>query len=265
MPNHVMNIVTIEGDKARIKEIMKSVMYGPSSQRPFEETGLGTLDFNKVIPMPKSLDIESGTTTDRAVALYLLALNPETENYGIAKMEKDKFDALVDKIKQTASFRFVNMSEEEILPYNPYNLQRTSRDRLIKLGKQAVDNYINYNAFTWYEWCWENWGTKWNSYDSQTNKDDGFQFCTAWSAPHNVIQALAAKNPDVSFTHEWADEDIGSNCGYNVYDKGRLTETWLPDPDNPKEAVEYAAMIWGETPEDLGLVLNEDGTEYIGA
>lgn len=46
----------------------------------------------------------------------------------------------------------------------------------------------------WYDWQVENWGTKWNAYD-QHFEDLGYgilqvRFDTAWTAPHQIIDAL---------------------------------------------------------------------------
>ena len=46
MPNHVTNILTDEGNPERISELKKNIFS--------EEFGLGTIDFDKIIPMPKS-------------------------------------------------------------------------------------------------------------------------------------------------------------------------------------------------------------------
>lgn len=79
----------------------------------------------------------------------------------------------------------------------------------------------------WYEWHCQYWGTKWNSYDPSVDEDgsDGkwvVWFDTAWAAPHPVIEALAAKFPDVYIDHRWADEDIGSNAGIRKYKAGKV-------------------------------------------
>ena len=42
----------------------------------------------------------------------------------------------------------------------------------------------------WYDWCCENWRTKWNSYDGNVT-EDGIGFNTAWSQPIHVIAALS--------------------------------------------------------------------------
>ena len=66
---------------------------------------------------------------------------------------------------------------------------------------------------------------------------------------------------DVRFTHEWADEDIGNNCGRCEFENGECVYDW--EPGSHKEALEFATGVWGDTPEDYGLALNADGSDYI--
>ena len=68
MPNHVSNTITFECDEKRLKEILDAIKF--ESDAEVEHTGIGTLDFNKIIPMPKSLEIEAGSTTDRGLKAY---------------------------------------------------------------------------------------------------------------------------------------------------------------------------------------------------
>lgn len=71
-----------------------------------------------------------------------------------------------------------------------------------------------YGTDNWYEWANNNWGTKWNAYDINENPEHGhIQFDTAWSPPLPVFVALSAKFPNVKILIEYADEDIGNNCG----------------------------------------------------
>jgi len=62
VPNHVTNIIKIEGNPARIKAMFEAVKN--------DEYGLGSIDFNKLIPMPPELDIEEGSHTDRGLKAY---------------------------------------------------------------------------------------------------------------------------------------------------------------------------------------------------
>lgn len=258
MPNHVMNRITLDCSDERAKEIMEALMYDPNPDDE-EGTGFGTLDFNKLIPMPPSLMIEAGSSTEQGIEIYLTAVNPNAPDYDLPKMPEDRFEKLVNDLNAERRFSLYKpyLSEEEVQKYTRYS----SFGKLADTGKQAINNMINYGATTWYDWSIKNWGTKWNSYDSWKGDDKGFQFSTAWSAPHPVLDALAKKYPDVRITHEWADEDIGQNCGRCEFENGECVYDW--EPQSHKEALEFATGVWGDTPEDYGMSLNGDGSDYI--
>lgn len=58
------------------------------------------------------------------------------------------------------------------------------------------------------------WGTKWNACEQSHDVSLGAaSFETAWSCPHGVLEALSKRFPDEEIAVEFADEDIGSNCG----------------------------------------------------
>ena len=46
MPNHVINMIAVDGDPKRINEMREAIQN--------VEYGLGTIDFDKIIPMPPS-------------------------------------------------------------------------------------------------------------------------------------------------------------------------------------------------------------------
>ena len=112
----------------------------------------------------------------------------------------------------------------------------------------------------WYEWRWENWGTKWNSYDNYYDGDHTIDFFTAWSAPHEILQALTDRFPGVYITHRWADEDLGSNVGQREYLNGECVGDI--EPEFSAESLEMACDIWGGEPIDYGFVKNRSGTGY---
>lgn len=90
----------------------------------------------------------------------------------------------------------------------------------------------------WYSWrvSRSGWGTKWNAYEV-TDEDDHFKFRTAWSTPDPVIQALSEQFPAYTFYVEYADEDIGSNCGTYTYVNGELV-------GETEEDRTFALAIW---------------------
>lgn len=164
MPNHITNIVTVSGDESRIQAMMKAIQT--------DEYGLGSVDFNKIIPMPDDADS--------------------------------------------------------------------------------------------YNWCIANWGSKWNSYGYTADscfKDGKLTFLTAWSAPHPIMQRLSEMFPKIEITHEWADEDIGMNCGrYAYYDGERIEEYY---PESNREQIEFAARVMDSDPTDWCLYLNASETDYV--
>lgn len=62
------------------------------------------------------------------------------------------------------------------------------------LGEEERKMCIEENRPNWYDWNSENWGTKWNAYQTEvlTNDDDTleFTFQTAWNIPQPIINSL---------------------------------------------------------------------------
>ena len=68
-------------------------------------------------------------------------------------------------------------------------------------------------------WCNNNWGTKWNSCDTEL-VGNGFSFYTAWSPCSPVIRALAKMFPDARFEY-WYEEPGEQFCGHEIYEHGQ--------------------------------------------
>lgn len=182
MPNHITTRIKITGDPEAVKRVLNKIKN--------DEFGMGTIDFEKIIPMPKN--IFKGN-----------------------------------------------------------------------LGVRERELYGNNN---WYDWSVANWGTKWNAYGFDPNtdysKEKELKFLTAWSAPHPVIAKLLEMFPSVKLEHEWADEDIGMNCGRHVYYDGERIEEYYPESE--MDRLEFAASVLDiQLEEDCGLYLNASETEYI--
>ena len=129
MPNHVMNRITLDCSDERAKEIMEAVQYDPNPEDE-ENTGLGTLDFNKLIPMPPSLMIEAGSSTEQGIEIYLTAVNPHTKDYDLPKMPEVKFNKLVSNLN----------AERRFTVYKPSARFSTwSRERNIRIDRRNVD------------------------------------------------------------------------------------------------------------------------------
>lgn len=238
MPNHVENYITIRGDKQRIDELREAVKN--------DEIGVGSIDFEKLIPMPESLNITCGSSTDKGLKAYKEFVDICT--FGGANSDMDLLNIPEEKEKIFLHMRKDISSEEW------------------ELGRQAFRNEKMYGASTWYDWSCDNWGTKWNAYGYSQGLDysdiDGIYCQTAWSAPHGAIEHLAQMYPDLKFTHEWADEDLGNNCGRIEYAHGVMQSEYYPTFGS-KEALEFAAKIWDMNLKDMGLYLNATESNYI--
>ena len=251
MPNHIRNLLKLECSKGKLKKIYQELECS-------EENDRKGFDFGKIIPMPETLNIECGSSTNRAVELYMTSINPEVTYYGSGyKMEGPAFEALRKALERQMYGKCdASLTPEKIAEYT----EHTSAEDMLKLGEQAVTNLIRYHAMTWYEWSINNWGTKWNSY---SNSFDGktIAFDTAWSAPHPVILKLSEMYPDIQIEHQWADEDIGHNCGRRDYKGGEIVGEYIPESN--KDSLDFACEVWGSEVGDYGLVLNADESDYI--
>ena len=194
MPNYVRNIVTISGDKETIKKAKRSLIKK------------GNFSFNNVIPMPKSLAIESSSSVEDAI------------------------DAIKKGRKAIAEFKKKQDKWHEGMG-----------GAYIKLGHIALKNIEKYGAKDWYDWSRYNWGTKWDACDVEVETapcEIKLVFETAWNTPVPVFNAIAKKFPTLAISVEYADEDLGYNCGTIVYEDGEMYGETEGDE-------EFASDIWG--------------------
>ena len=238
MPNHVENHIEFSGDEQRISAMLEQIKN--------DKYGIVTIDFNKIIPMPESLNIEAGSKTDRGLKAY----RDFIEVYTFGRSVEDALKALVN----------IPEKSEEIFLHQRTDVQREEWE----LGKTAWQNIQIYGVPTWYDWAIGKWNTKWNAYgyDGYTDYSacDEITFQTAWSAPHPILKKLSEMYPDVSFKHQWADEDIGMNCGERCYLGGEMIDQYIPEGIR---ATEFALEVWDYDPLEFGMAKNSTGTEYI--
>ena len=81
MPNHVSNRITIHAEPERVQEILEAIKY--------DDYKIGSIDFNKIIPMPPELDVESGSYSSRALEFYTQYIKQENEPGIQAKLVKE--------------------------------------------------------------------------------------------------------------------------------------------------------------------------------
>jgi len=86
------------------------------------------------------------------------------------------------------------------------------------IEKEAIET-TGFN--NWYNWCIENWGTKWNAYNTFYDHNDDFiqfEFDTAWSCPEPIFNALAKQYPTMKFHGYAIDEGYGFGAEITIED-----------------------------------------------
>lgn len=207
MPNWTTNTIIIKGKPKTIKKIKEEVK---SEKYVF--------DFEKILPIPETLNIESGSKTDESILIYLtkkLQIKPNKNNP-----------------KHKKIYNYVRNSFSHDWPLELYNrlvdeqLSSYKIEDYYKAGKQYIFNIETYNAPTWYEWCIENWGTKWNATNGELISENKnkltYTFDTAWCHPTELLLAFSKKYPNVEIEAEYANEDDYETF-YNItYKNGKI-------------------------------------------
>lgn len=247
MPNHVQNILKFKGIT---QEEMKKVISG------IDDNGEEILfDFNKIIPMPKTLNIISGGYQNQYIQVYLDSLS-SSERFEISNKlreikdpyYKNYYARIIEYSHAISKEDLINMKsnyKKEYANINPKSI--------IDVGKCYIDNLLNYGADTWCEWSCNHWGTKWNAYkvsiedSSDTNYDGEITFRTAWSSPFPIFQELAKKLPNVVFDLLYADEDYFSeNCGHFQFQNEELYEIEIQE-----DFIKFSCNVWDDSYEDF--------------
>lgn len=238
MPNWVQNNITFSGDDAEIKKMLEAIKA--------DEIGFGSIDFNKIISMPESLIIESGSRSNKGIEMVKNYLENMPEEL---KSKEGTYEEFLEDLRNHSA----DISDEE---------EKKTWD----IGVTAVDNLHKYGAPTWYEWCCKNWGTKWNAFEcTEVNENvKSISFQTAWSTPFPIMKKLSERFPDIEIRTEFADEDIGQNCGMYTFKDGEIISEWNPaDEKSNKDALEFAAKVWDTELDSYSLHINKTMTNYI--
>ena len=170
MPNHIINTIRLTGDREKINELLESVKDN--------RFGIGSLDFNKVIPMPESLQIETSSSMERGLKAY-------KEFVDICTFDGANKDMDLLNIPEDKENIFLRMRKD---------VKREDWE----LGRQAFRNEIMYGAPSWYDWSIKNWGTKWNAYGYDKSRDDSvrtlLKIPSFRSTPLGVLPTPLSKN-----------------------------------------------------------------------
>lgn len=246
MPNWVKNRLTITGKNA--KKIIKTLL-----TKDELEPNRKTFDFNKITPMPKSLDIEAGSLTNTCIELYMTYLNPMVDYYGKDKMDINKFLKIKNRLNSQRplfpyDFQYAPTKIQQVIKnLAKYYKHNHAEKAALELGKIAIDNVSAYGYKDWYDWSIANWGTKWNACDTYI-KGNVIEFDTAWSPVPKVIERLSKMYPDLEIDYLYAEEQMGVSTGHFIFKNGQTCGQAYEDYD--VKAYETSCELWGETKRD---------------
>lgn len=153
----------------------------------------------------------------------------------------------------------VNGNKKDLIAFERKHFKTENRERgfdfntIIEMPSDIFQGNIGeeerklYGRNNWYDWSIDNWGTKWNASNTQykgIGLDNNrvflrFSFDTAWSCPFPIYEKLQKLYPDLAIEVEWADEDIGSNCGTISIYKDEPLVCHMDGDD------EFANEVWG--------------------
>ena len=237
MPNYVINKVTCD-DMDELKKLLLNK----------DEN----VDFNIVIPRPEELDITSGSHSYDIPSRYFHTEEAERKLAKQRRIIGNVLEILYNNTMTQEEFvRKVMADEKLIKKIKAFKGWYSRKSKNIKYAMkkkeltETLENYIKgffnikrYGERDWYDRSIENWGTKWNAGDTVVYSDV-IEFQTAWSTPIPVFVELSKRLKNVEINVDYADEDIGSNCGSLLIINGNVHQF---EPDNPRE---FACNMWG--------------------
>ena len=92
----------------------------------------------------------------------------------------------------------------------------------------------------WYDFCCDNWGTKWNAREPEVDhniKYTEYTFQTAWCFPNIWLEKVSRKFKQLIFKVTWAEE--GGEGGWFAMSNGKYLEEKRMTEDQWKEVIGY--------------------------
>ena len=205
----MINRITFGSDKAA-----RTAFHSMLQEVRAEGQPLGSVDFNKLVPMPSELNIDSGSRTDTGLKLF--------GNYlcEAAQVAADMPDATPNE-RAAALFRFMDSWQKK----------HKVDPEVWELGKKAYRNIQKYGCATWREWRGLNWGNKWNAYQCVPldERADTMEFQTANCAVPKIAAAVSKRFPGQTVIYSWFGLELTQSLGRMVFQDGKAVSINVPE------------------------------------
>ena len=146
------------------------------------------------------------------------------ENVIVVKGSHEELEELETFLKQGKEDFDFNL----FIPYPKEYEELDSKAR--EMREQGVDWELipkdGYNSGG-YDWCIENWGTKWNAYEPSVRfvEDEllTIHFDTAWSPPTPIVEKMALMFPSLTFYLNYHEDGMGF-LGSAIFANGEMIQ-----------------------------------------
>lgn len=163
-------------------------------------------------PVPEELKITSGSATENGIAVLL------SSKYN----DHSQIDKMLD-------YKWVK--DEGITDRDDLIIRLTTGKHKdctnLKEGQQAIDNIVKYGVKDWYDWCVQNWGTKWDLSVSDIDiSPSHLSICssTAWSPCLEGVVKISEDYPLLHFRVDYSEPGMGFQ-GYAEIENGDCDDT----------------------------------------
>ena len=194
MPNWAYNTLAIKHNDVEVLKKIKEELKGDVEGQ--------YLDFNKVIPMPETLDVTSPLRENDLMFYILTLAKNRDEILELPPRILSHVQSILDEHKTDKSLN--ELLKKYMQEYTKLVLAGTAdkKDKhgivagiSLLQGHHYFMNIVRYGVYSWYDWRCAMWNTKWNA-DCNEVKLEGdtltYQFDTAWSGPWPIAAAISA-------------------------------------------------------------------------
>ncbi len=203
MPNHITNVLRISAYEhlGAPPDLIDKILDAIKGNHGEGETL--AIDFERIIPMPPTLKLTSGSVSSNAIALF-----SDSDARGMLSWPWVREAGVrdLDGLRQLLREQYLQRPSDGFATLDDF-------------AKQVIENHEKHGAPTWYEWSVKHWGTKWNAYSITGGRTQSYEavihFETAWSPPMPVLDKLAEMFPKAHLRLIWVDE--GSDKAHRDY------------------------------------------------
>lgn len=191
----------------------------------------GKIDFNKVMPFEGTHDNFEGICVQAEDAAKIVCREPLSGNLILRGFE----------LENIRNFDIKELTDESFEQFIAF-----------------LRNFRECGYFHSMDFAKKVWGTKWNACDQSVNVEEGrASFETAWACPTPVLKTLSERFPNDEIRIQYADEDIGCNCGKFTLKNGIETFSDIApsyqsqSEEEKKKWRKFAYEVKGRTQEEI--------------